>query len=706
MVGDVNLYFNDHDDPYSAEIEIMIAESSMRRKGIGINALQMMMRYGIEELGVTTFTAKISLSNAPSLQLFTNLLGFEQVSTSEIFQEATLRLIVDDAFRKLHTLFSTIILYLPIVNAWQTWCGLHYEVGSPAVIPPPPWDGIPAPPTVDWMVRPRLQPYTNEKVGSLLMTPPSSIVDLLPPVVGNSSGEWIRAVFRATVMPDRFGQTSEEVIAFKVLKLRKRRRRMTGPRSALDVEIPSAMPYQQRLEPFSVLATLEPLDDEAGFKILQTHFELHRLPTPGVEHAGSIVKMDLKTGGTIVAVDNGVDEMSEKILFPYGHYVGWGNYMENDFGIIDTIKKEGYTVVHLVPPFDDTLDQFEKFLDRAWEAGVYVQYDMRHTYKDAEAVTKQVIRFRRKPAIIGWYTADEPDGTSDNPEAALTAHNLIRKLDPYRPVALVLNCKNNGLARYSKGADIIMTDAYMIDVNLTFSPVWKTPCNASYGCCGCDGCSGKVTDIQDRLEHYRLSLDEVGMVKPLWAVLQGFGEEAFWPRYPSAEELRAMVYASLIGKATGILYWIRGNKSPPSILEPISALGLEVQHLAPYLLHPKSQCHRGFFKGADGSATDDRIRSASWSTFETEIALDESASDRFSLLVIASSSSTPIDTGNKGLLFPGLHRYSGKAQAVFSKSNATQLVEIVDGWAKVGVVPPFAGLAFLIRELSFQTQSD
>lgn len=25
MVGDVNLFFNDHDDPYSAEIEIMIA---------------------------------------------------------------------------------------------------------------------------------------------------------------------------------------------------------------------------------------------------------------------------------------------------------------------------------------------------------------------------------------------------------------------------------------------------------------------------------------------------------------------------------------------------------------------------------------------------------------------------------------------------------------------------------------------------------
>jgi hypothetical protein len=28
MVGDVNLFFNDHDDPHSAEIEIMIAGKS------------------------------------------------------------------------------------------------------------------------------------------------------------------------------------------------------------------------------------------------------------------------------------------------------------------------------------------------------------------------------------------------------------------------------------------------------------------------------------------------------------------------------------------------------------------------------------------------------------------------------------------------------------------------------------------------------
>ena len=49
MVGDVNLFYNDHDDPHSAEIEIMIAEPTYRRKGMGLEALRMMITYGKKE---------------------------------------------------------------------------------------------------------------------------------------------------------------------------------------------------------------------------------------------------------------------------------------------------------------------------------------------------------------------------------------------------------------------------------------------------------------------------------------------------------------------------------------------------------------------------------------------------------------------------------------------------------------------------------
>ncbi|XP_046584687.1 N-acetyltransferase 9-like protein [Haliotis rubra] len=94
MVGDVNLFFNEG-EKHVAEIEIMIAESSARGRGLGKEALLSMMRYGVEVLGLTKITAKIGYSNSPSLAMF-NKLGFIEVSRSDIFKEVTLELVVDD----------------------------------------------------------------------------------------------------------------------------------------------------------------------------------------------------------------------------------------------------------------------------------------------------------------------------------------------------------------------------------------------------------------------------------------------------------------------------------------------------------------------------------------------------------------------------------------------------------------------------------
>jgi RimJ/RimL family protein N-acetyltransferase len=94
MVGDVNLYFNDHDDPFSVEIEIMIAEKSMRRKGLGRIAIVMMMSFAVQELNVSKFTAKISFHNLASIELFQRL-GYVEVSRSNVFQEITLERKVD-----------------------------------------------------------------------------------------------------------------------------------------------------------------------------------------------------------------------------------------------------------------------------------------------------------------------------------------------------------------------------------------------------------------------------------------------------------------------------------------------------------------------------------------------------------------------------------------------------------------------------------
>uniref|UniRef100_A0A0E0K9Z9 N-acetyltransferase domain-containing protein n=1 Tax=Oryza punctata TaxID=4537 RepID=A0A0E0K9Z9_ORYPU len=91
MVGDVNIYMNDPDDLQLAEIEIMIAEhkstfSYSRGKGLGQEAILIMMAFAVEKYGIHTFRAKINESNTASLKLFRKL-GFKDASYSAIFRE-------------------------------------------------------------------------------------------------------------------------------------------------------------------------------------------------------------------------------------------------------------------------------------------------------------------------------------------------------------------------------------------------------------------------------------------------------------------------------------------------------------------------------------------------------------------------------------------------------------------------------------------
>lgn len=97
MVGDVNLFLNDIDNRYRAEIEVMIAEPSSRGKGLGSEATLAMMYYGVTFLEISHFVAKIGYQNTRSLELFKKL-GFREESRSDIFSEVTLQLYVSEQF--------------------------------------------------------------------------------------------------------------------------------------------------------------------------------------------------------------------------------------------------------------------------------------------------------------------------------------------------------------------------------------------------------------------------------------------------------------------------------------------------------------------------------------------------------------------------------------------------------------------------------
>ncbi|NXB69347.1 NAT9 acetyltransferase, partial [Donacobius atricapilla] len=98
MVGDVNLFLTNVEDPTVGEIEIMIAEPSCRGRGFGKEATLLMMAYGVRKLGITKFEAKIGQENEASISMFKKL-HFKEVAVNSVFQEVTLRLDVNDQER-------------------------------------------------------------------------------------------------------------------------------------------------------------------------------------------------------------------------------------------------------------------------------------------------------------------------------------------------------------------------------------------------------------------------------------------------------------------------------------------------------------------------------------------------------------------------------------------------------------------------------
>ncbi|KRX70266.1 NADPH--cytochrome P450 reductase [Trichinella sp. T6] len=91
MVGDVNLFFTP--DQRSAEVEVMIAEPAWRGRGLGKEAVKMMLVYAFQQLHVERFVAKIRSDNEPSLALFQSL-QFEQFCRVDVFQELHMELIL------------------------------------------------------------------------------------------------------------------------------------------------------------------------------------------------------------------------------------------------------------------------------------------------------------------------------------------------------------------------------------------------------------------------------------------------------------------------------------------------------------------------------------------------------------------------------------------------------------------------------------
>ncbi|KAL3713518.1 hypothetical protein TMatcc_002221 [Talaromyces marneffei ATCC 18224] len=265
---------------------------------------------------------------------------------------------------------------------------------------------------------------------------------------------------------------------------------------------------------------------------------------------GSVTKIDNLNGNLLYK--NDATNNTFVPFFAFGFYTSYGGYLETSLTNVQAYYDLGYSAIHPIPTFSDNLTTILDYMD---ELNLMFQYDMRGTYTNLTSVAEQVNAVKDHSSLLAWYTADEPDGNQDALNATTLAYETITEIDKYHPIGLVLNCQNYYFEEYSAGADYLMEDAYPIEINATWSK-WGTPCNATYGDCGCDNCVGELQDVSNRIDDiakYQKYLGEWS--KPIWAVPQSFDGEGYWSRNPTVNETWVMNQLALNHGAKSIMLW-------------------------------------------------------------------------------------------------------------------------------------------------------
>ena len=91
---------------------IVCIEPEERGHGYGRESVLIILQYGINELGVKRFEAKIGFTNSTSLQLFESI-GFQKVRRSDVFQEVTLELVVRDTLCQTWPTYESVLVKEP-----------------------------------------------------------------------------------------------------------------------------------------------------------------------------------------------------------------------------------------------------------------------------------------------------------------------------------------------------------------------------------------------------------------------------------------------------------------------------------------------------------------------------------------------------------------------------------------------------------------
>lgn len=496
----------------------------------------------------------------------------------------------------------------------QTWCNKHYMASQP-VVPPGgnfPIAAMSKDPLLAFRCAAAIKPYLEEDVG----TPAGVLID--SPVVYSEIIGAQPISLPAGPLSGKLDVTvslNGKTLVNALVPLNASAYELSF---SLDGITPQMTPYNISCE--ATYLTSDSLSPSPP-QTYSASAALSVLPNPT---NSSVTKMDLRTGALLAKPATGLGGNYEPI-FPIGFYTSFDGYLSTNLSAVDTLKQQGFNIIHIVPSFDN-MTAFEMVLDRMQEVGMYLMYDMRFTYMNNTSVMEQVNSIKYRPNLLLWYTGDEPDGTSDPLNATSIAYDLIYSLDGYHPVSLVLNCQDYEWASYTAGTDIVMQDVYMIGNNVTWSNEWNTTCTPDYGDCGCDNCFsipagnsaavspnstyygstvpansgiGSYFDISDRVSSFKNRLEVMGWerTKAVWTVPQAFGSAEYWMRTPTGEEWVVQTIMGINQGALGVVPWVDPN--PEYIKTAASAFALSLPKLTPYIFNAASMRSNYIVGGVD-----------------------------------------------------------------------------------------------------------
>ena len=195
-----------------------------------------------------------------------------------------------------------------------------------------------------------------------------------------------------------------------------------------------------------------------GNVVAEAKVRVRKLP-----HKPNAVKIDRLTGGMIV---DGLP------FFPFGFYC----YSPVQPMLAEEEVVRGFSIMS---PYQDnqpeSIAKRRAYMDRCATLDMKVHYqllsiaggggvygaDPKTAAKQRALLEAEVRAFRDHPALLAWYISDEPTGSKVPPDRLAKTRALIKQLDPYHPVTVVFMAPK-AARRYADCMDIVMTDIYPI----------------------------------------------------------------------------------------------------------------------------------------------------------------------------------------------------------------------------------------------------